>query len=163
MKRFQEVGLPHRTEYVVVRGSRHVAKVALAHEVVFKAVWRTWIAKRVAGADDPAASPKEIAAALGREVMEIKAALRSLRKNGLLISTYSNTGWQGARAAYRPTEKGLMVYALAETLGQGNAVSVGRTAQAWLNRTDTEPFNVFDHAALRNGGVRRSTKNARRS
>ena len=148
IKRFRAEADRHLSEFIMLRTPNSVHKVSLPHETVFKAVWKAWIAKRVAGEDDPGVRVSEIVEQCDLNEKRVRSVLKRLVHQGVVISTLAYRGYQGAKALYRPTEQGLMLFAMAETLGPGHMVTVGGTPTEWTRKSDAEPSSIFEHAAL---------------
>uniref|UniRef100_A0AB74ULE9 HTH marR-type domain-containing protein n=1 Tax=Caulobacter phage BL57 TaxID=3348355 RepID=A0AB74ULE9_9VIRU len=146
-------GEEHRREFLMLRGPLGVVRLSLAHTPVLHALWRVWSRKRLERVEDPGASLAEIGQEMGQEAEAVRAVIASLLKNQLVRSRRSHVGWQGNRATYYPSEIAVQALALAEVLGPGHAVQVGRNASAWANRSQTEPGTLFQHAALLRGGA----------
>lgn len=140
-------------DFILLRGPLGAVRFSLGHATILKAIWRVWTQKRIARADDPGASISDIVEATGSDVKQVRNVVASLLKNHVIRSRVRYTGWRGARATYYPSDAGVQALALAEVLGPGHAVQVGRTAQAWASRSQTEPGTLFQHAALLRGGA----------
>lgn len=138
-------------ESMVIRTSLGSARIMLSHAPAFKALWRLWTAKRVAGADDPGASAPEIAEAAKLDIQVIRRSLTSLMASRLLRSAVTHVGYHATRTRYYPTELGVQAFALADVLGAGASIQIGRTQRAWQNRAKDEPGDLFSFAALLRG------------
>lgn len=154
MASMQASGHAHRTEFILIRRQgQDVVRLSLPHGIIFKLVWQLWEAKRVQGEEDPGIAVAEVSELLTASgspmaTSSISAALRSMIKNGALKSTDQYVGWQARRTRYYPTTAGVEAFALAEVLGYGALVQVGKSSKAWKNRSNGEPSNLFQHAAL---------------
>ncbi|UTC29633.1 middle transcription regulatory protein [Bajunvirus bajun] len=146
-------GENHSREFVIHRSPLDTLKIALAHQPFFAAIWRVWSAKRIAATEDPGATIAEIASEMDLEPDAIRPAIASLLKNHIIRSVVVYVGRRGARARYYPSEAGIQTFALAEVLGYGSAVQIGRTTSAWNGRNKSEPSDLFQHARLLRGGA----------
>lgn len=150
-------GDSHLREFIILRkAGKSPAKIALSHAHIFKVLWQAWEAKRVNGDEDPGVSVAEVSALLDERgaplaTSSISATLRSLIRNEVVRSIDSYVGWRGRRTRYYPTDAGVQAFAMAETLGEGSFVQVGRTAKAWRSRDEGEPSNLFQHASMLRG------------
>lgn len=140
-------------DFVLLRGPLGVVRFSVGHTPILKAIWRVWVQKRIARDPDPGASIADIVAATGENVKTVRNVVASLKKNHVIRSRVRYSGWRGAQATYYPSDAGVQALALAEVLGPGHSVQVGRTAQAWTSRSQTEPGTLFQHAALLRGGA----------
>ncbi|AFO71688.1 hypothetical protein Ccr2_gp144 [Caulobacter phage Ccr2] len=153
MAAMRAAGESHRRDFLILRGPLGVVRLSFAHVPVLQALWRVWARKRLQRIDDPGANLAEIGAEMGLEVSAVRPVITSLHKNRLIRTRRSHHGWQGVRATYYPSEIAVQALGLAEVLGPGHAVQVGRNASAWASRSQTEPGNLFQHAALLRGGA----------
>lgn len=141
----------NKQEFTMVRAPLGVTKVALPHLTLLADVWRLWGSKRVTGGD-PGVTVAEVASATDRPVGGVRAILATLIRNGIVRSTHTSVGWAGSRARYYPTELGVQVLSIAQMLGPGTSIQVGRTASAWRSRSASEAANIFRHAQFLRGG-----------
>ncbi|AFU86628.1 hypothetical protein D869_gp286 [Caulobacter phage CcrRogue] len=153
MAAMREAGDAHRRDFLLLRGPLGVVRLSLAHVPALHALWRVWSRKRTAQTADPGASLAEIGEEMNLPAASVRPMVVSLLKNRLIRTRRSHHGWQGVRATYYPSAIAVQALALAEVLGPGHAVQVGRNASAWANRSLTEPGNLFQHAALLRGGA----------
>ena len=153
MAQMRAKGAGHRRDFLIHRSALESVKIVLAHEPVFAALWRVWSAKRVQADQDPGATVGEIAQAMDRPQHEVRSVLASLLRNHVIRSTVAYVGRRGARARYYPSEAGVQAFALAEVLGPGSFVQVGRNTTAWRARNRSEPSDLFQHARLLRGGA----------
>jgi len=157
MAAMSAAGAAHRRDYIILRKVGFPAvKIVLAHAKVFKTLSRLWGAKRAEGVEDPGISVAEISAALTEAgeplaTSSLSAALRAMVRNNAVRSAESFVGRIGRRPRYYPLEFGHTAFALAEVIGDGSFVQVGRTVKAWQSRSETEPSNLFQHASLIRG------------
>lgn len=157
MERLHVGGQSHRRDFIILRkAGTPPVKIPLAHTMIFKLLWRIWEAKRVSGAEDCGATVAELSDALKArgDVMatsSVSSALRSLLRNEVVRSVDQFVGVNGRRTRYYPTNAGIQAIALADTLGEGSFVQVGRTTKSWRGRNETEPNNMFQHASLLRG------------
>jgi DNA-binding PadR family transcriptional regulator len=148
-----------RREFIILRKQGQPAiRITLTHVVAFKALWQTWSEKRVEGVDDPGTTSAELLqriAVNGRTLAlsSLGSMLRGLVRGGAVRSTETGVGWRGRRTLYYPTEAGVQAFALAEMLGDGSFVQVGRTTKSWRSRSAAEPQNLFQHAARISGAA----------
>lgn len=140
-------------DFLTLRTPLGASKIAFSYVGVLHGLWRVWSAKRAAGEPDPGASATEVAEAAGVDPARVRTALTSLVRNRVARGITQHIGYQGTRARYYPTEFGVQALALAEVLGPGSAVQVGRTATAWRGRDQDEPGDLFQFAALVRGGA----------
>lgn len=139
--------------YITVRTPLGAAKIALGHASVFHDLWRCWTVKRADGVDDPGVSAGEVTAAGETDKARVRAALQALVRHRLVKAITQHVGYQGTRIRYYPTDFGVQTFALAEVLGAGSSVQVGRTSEAWRGRNLSEPSDLFQFAALLRGGA----------
>lgn len=140
-------------EFVLIRDPGGVIKMPLAHVALYRALVRASWSKRVAGEADPGVSVNEIAEAGGFDPDAIRPQIRSLVRNRVARSKTLHVGYQGTRALYYPTARGEEVLGIAEVLGHGSLVQVGRPVNAWKGRNMTEPSNIFQIAQLITRGI----------
>ena len=140
-------------EFVLIRDQTGVIKMPLGHVALYRALVRASWSKRVAGAPDHGVSVNEVAEAGGFDPDAIRAPLRSLVKNRAARSKTIHVGFQGTRALYYPTARGEEAIGIAEVLGEGSLVQVGRPINAWKGRNMTEPSNIFQIAQLISRGI----------
>lgn len=142
-----------RRNFLMLRGPLGVVKITFDHAHVLKAVWAVWARKRVEQADDPGATPAEIAEAAGTELAQTRHILQSLLRSRAIRSTTTHVGWRGLRARYYPTAAAVQALAFAEVLPHGSLVQVGRTSKVWKSRQEDSPPDLFQFAMLlRQGG-----------
>lgn len=153
MAAVRAAGDAQRRDFMIHRGPLGATRLTLSHVPVFRALWRVWTGKRTRQEDDPGATVGEIAEELQQDVKHVRNVLMSLLRNHLIRSTVRHVGWRGSRATYYPSDAGVQALALAEVLGPGHFVQVGRNTSAWRQRNLTEPGNLFQHAALLSGGA----------
>lgn len=153
MARMREAGDRSRREFVLIRTPNDVVKISLTHIPTYRALVRLWMAKRVAGADDPGVSAAEIAESMGLSPISIKTHITSLVRNRAVRANTTVIGFQGARSVYYPSDLGARALALAEVMGMGTSVQIGAPANAWRGRNQTEPSNVFQFANLIKRGI----------
>lgn len=159
MKNIQAINAEYRREVISVRraGAAPV-KMAMPHVHVFQALWRVWQAKRTAAAEDAGVSIGEVSAALAAEGLpsatsSVGATLRSLARNEVVRAVDQHRGFGSRRTHYYPTSAGIELFAMAEVLGHGAFLQVGKTLKSWQRRDVSEPKNLFQHAALIRGGA----------
>jgi hypothetical protein len=141
-----------RDNFITMRTPMGAAKIAFTHAATFNSLWRAWTAKRTRGEADAGVTVSEITAIEGLPLHEVNAALRSLTRNRVVTVITQHIGYQGTRARYYPTEIGIQAFALAEVLGAGSLIQIGRTSRAWRGRDRDEPADLFQFAALLRGG-----------
>lgn len=140
-------------EFVLIRDPAGVIKLPLGHAGVYRAMVKAAWRKRLDRAPDPGVSVMEIAEIGGYDPDVIRPIVRSLVRNGAAAAKTIHVGFQGARALYYPSPRGEEVLGIAEVLGQGSLVQVGRPVNAWKGRNMTEPPNVFQIAQLVSRGL----------
>jgi hypothetical protein len=138
--------------FINVRTPLGSARIALSHALVFHTLWRRWTANRAEGLDDPGVSMAELVADGEIDTARARAALAALSRTRIVRVVTQHIGYQGTRSRYYPTELGVQAFAIAEVLGPGSAVQVGRTREAWRGRNLDEPSDLFQFAALLRGG-----------
>lgn len=148
----------HLREFVVVRTPAYAAKVSLHHMKAFKALWKGWVCQRVENENEVGLTIREIAERMGQPHEALRTVIAALLRHRMIVSHSFYKGYGAKIARYRPTERGLEIYALAETIGPGCSIQVGGTPTAWKSRSNSEPASIFHHARLRggrrnNGGV----------
>lgn len=148
----RKAGARHRQDFIIWRRPDRALKASLPHAPLFAALWRVWARKRALGEDDPGASIAEIAEEHGLEAKGTQHILNKLSHTGLVRSVVQHIGWRGTRAKYYPTDEGIYLFSLGETLGWGSSVQVGRSTKAWAGRSRSEPNNMFQFAVLIQGG-----------
>ncbi|USN15417.1 middle transcription regulatory protein [Brevundimonas phage vB_BpoS-Kikimora] len=154
MKAMSEAGTAHRTDFVILRKvGRPAARLYLPHAVFFKGLWQLWSAKRITGEPDPGVTQAEMRAWMEENVgptaaSSVTSAMRALVRSRAVRSVQQHVGFRAIRMHYYPTSEGVEILALAEVLGDGSFVQVGRTRAAWKNRAQDEPRSVFEHAQL---------------
>lgn len=153
MQRMQAAGDRHRREFILIRTKADVVKLSLPHVPVFRALVRAWTAKRGAGAADPGVSLVEIAQEMGVDPVSIKTPVQSLIRNRAIRSKTTSVGYQGMRSIFYPSDLGAQAIAIAEVLGEGSFVQVGRPVNAWRGRNASEPSTVFQFANLIKRGI----------
>lgn len=145
-------GARHRTDFLRVRNALGSVQISIPHVPVFDALWTLWAQKRADGEGDPGVSKTEIAEATGLDPKKIQHILSTFRRTGIARSIVQHVGWRGTRAKYYPTDEGIFAFSLAEVLGHGSVVQVGHRVNAWRARSQDEPQNIFQFAALYRGG-----------
>lgn len=153
MARMRSAGDRARREFILIRDATGVVKMALSHVPVFRALVRATWGKRVLGVADAGVTLAEIAETGGLDPLAIRTALRSLVRNRAVRRRTVHTGYQGRRAFYYPSERGEVAIGIADILGEGAFVQVGRQVNAWKDRSMTEPPNVFQMANLISRGL----------
>ncbi|AXQ69807.1 hypothetical protein HOU03_gp460 [Caulobacter phage CcrSC] len=148
MARVQAAGDRARREFLLIRAPWGVAKVTIAHVPVFRALIRANLIRRTKGEVDPGASISDIAAIAELPPEKVRSVIASLVKNQAVRSKATHLGWQGYTARYYPTDLGRELFAMAERWGEGVMVQVGSTSNAWKDRSQSEPPNLFQHADL---------------
>jgi DNA-binding MarR family transcriptional regulator len=144
----------HNAEFILMRRQGQTAvRIPLPHVAVFRALWSLWSERRVNGAADPGVTVADLQAGLQMATSSVSSALRSLVKNGAVRSVDEHVGWRSRRVSYYPTDGGVEAFAIAEHLGMGSMVQVGKTISVWKDRSEGEPLNMFDHASLLSGGA----------
>lgn len=149
-----KAGAAHRTDFMILRREgRPAVRIYLPHAHVFKALWQCWLEKRAAS------QPAEVTIAELMERLEanrnphaessIRSAMRSLMRGRAATSRREFHGMASVRVFYTPTEEGVHLFAIAEMLGDGSSVQVGRSRSAWENRAQSVPGDLFAHANLR--------------
>ena len=83
----------------------------------------------------------------------IRDIIRSLVRNRAATAKVVHIGYQGTRALYYPSPRGEEALAIAEVVGQGSLVQVGRPVNAWKGRNMTEPPNLFQIAHIATRGL----------
>lgn len=153
MAALHAAGLRQRRDFIILRRQGQPAlRLALAHATIFKTAWTLWTASRTAGVDDTGVTVADVQEQLpALATSSISAALRSMVRNGALRATDLQVGWRSQRTRYYPTETGIAAFALAEYLGEGSFVQVGRTTKSWQSRNEGEPRSLFHHARLIRG------------
>jgi hypothetical protein len=131
-------------------------RLVLTQAPVFRTLWRLWQAKRTSGVADVGVTVSEVVAAFSEAgtplaTSSVSSALRGMVKNEVVRVVDVHAGYRFSAKLYYPSAAGVEAFAIAEVLGDGAFVQVGRTARAWRRRTDTEPMNLFQHAALIRG------------
>lgn len=152
MARMRATAASKRQEFAMIRAPLGVAKIALQHLAIFDALWRLWAAKRVTGGN-PGVTVHEIASGDHTTLSAVKSALATLIRNGIVRSTRTSIGWANVKAIYFPTELGIQILGIAQLLGPGTSIQVGRTPEAWRSRAADEPDNFFKHAAFLRGAA----------
>jgi hypothetical protein len=157
MRMMSEAGEAARRDFLLMRkAGQPPVRLVLTQVPIFKALWALWQAKRIAGADDPGVTIAEVSGALAAAdrptaTSSISRALLMMTKNEVVRSVEVRAGRRFAAKVYYPCSAGIEAFAMAEVLGDGSFVQVGRTARAWRRRDDGEPRNLFQHAALIRG------------
>ena len=154
VNRLAGLGLRHASEFILIRRQDQPAvHVPLPHLLVFKEIWNIWSARRALGEEESGVAVSDVQAVLDLPPTSVGSAMRNLLKNGAVRTVDSHIGWRSRRILYYPTEAGIEVFALAEHLGLGALVQVGKRARAWQDRSKNEPKNMFEHAYIINGGA----------
>jgi hypothetical protein len=153
MATMREAGNEHRQNFILIRTPRGVAKIAFPHFGLYKVLWRLWQAKRAAGEPDPGVSVQELVEATGFTQQSVQNTLTSMRRNEIIRSVVQHVGWRGTRGRYYPTSVGDEALKMAEYLGAGSMVQIGRNATAWRARNQDEPQDMFKFAAFLRGSV----------
>lgn len=147
-------GEKHRRDFITIRRAGALpVRITLPHLPVFKGLWEVWQSKRTAAEPDPGVAIAEISERLVEHgaplaTSSIASSLRSLLRSNVVRCIDGHVGWRGRRTRYYPTSAGIEAFALAEVLGEGTLVQVGRTGRSWRQRDESEPKNLFQHAAL---------------
>jgi hypothetical protein len=139
-------------DYLLLRLPQGAARAPLGHAIAFQALWRLWTAKRVTGDDDVGSTYAEIACEAKITPMAARTAVGSLLRNQMVRAVQTHVGYQGVRTRFAPTAFGSQAWALAEVLGPAAFVQVGRVSKVWRNRSNGEPNDLFQFAALVRGG-----------
>lgn len=140
-----------RRDFVTLRKQgRMPVKMSMAHAKVFKALWQIWLSKRVAKVVNLSSSVGEVSERLGLGDVATRAALESLVSSGVVRQTEGFVGRIQRRVFYTPLPAGIEILALAEHLGEGAQVQVGKRAADWVRAE--EPPHLFDFAKLLRGG-----------
>jgi len=151
MARMRLSAAQNAQDFTMIRAPLGVTKIALPHLTLFGDLWRLWASKRVTGGD-PGATVNEVAALTGKPLGSVRTILATLIRNGIVRSTHTSVGWGGSRARYYPTELGTQVFGIAQMLGPGTSIQVGKKASTWRSRSAGEPANIFRHAQFLRGG-----------
>lgn len=154
MKAMSDAGAAHRTDFVILRKvGRPAARLYLPHAVFFKGLWQLWSAKRISGLSDPGVTKAEMRAWMQDHVgptatSSVTSAVKALIRARVVRAVQQHVGFRAVRMHYYPTDEGVEILALAEVLGDGSFVQVGKTRAAWKNRAQDYPRSVFEHAQL---------------
>ncbi|UTU07901.1 hypothetical protein CcrC1_gp215 [Caulobacter phage C1] len=148
MARMRAQGDRALREFLLIRSPAGAAKVTIAHAPVFRALVRANLQRRTQGVEDTGVSVAELAEASGLPPEKVRSVLASLVKNRAVRSKAEHLGWQGYTARYYPTDLGRELFAMAERWGEGVMVQIGSTSNAWKDRSQSEPPNLFQHADL---------------
>lgn len=140
----------NRNDYIALRTPLGAAQIALSHLTIFGALWRLWAGK-TALKEDGGVTAAEVAEAAQKPENSVRAVLKTLIHNRVVRTLSTHVGEAHIRTSYFPTEFGVQAYALAEMLGPGSSVTVGRTQSVWVSRSADEPSNFFKHAAFLSG------------
>lgn len=159
MKKLRDAGDDARRDFLVMRkAGQPPIRLVLTQAPIFQALWSLWQAKRTAGVDDPGVTAAEVSARLAEEgrptaTSSINKALGSMALNEFVRRVETRAGFRFSANLYYPSSNGLEAYAIAQVVGDGSLVQVGRTARAWRRRDNSEPLNLFQHAGLLRGWV----------
>lgn len=148
LEAMRRAGERARSEFMHLRSPRGAVKIALTHVPVFAALVRVWTAKRADGAPDAGVTAVEVAEAADVPVNTVRSIIRTLIRNQVVLAKTTYTGWQGMRALYYPTTVGAEALAIAEVIGYGSMIQVGRGHAAWKARSSGEPPNLFQFFSL---------------
>lgn len=140
-------------EFVLIRDQSGVIKMPLGHVALYRALVKAAWRKRLDRTADQGVSVAEVAEIGGFDPEAIRAPLRSLVKNRAARAKTIHVGYQGTRVLYYPTQRGEEAIGIAEVLGEGSLVQVGRPVNAWKGRNMTEPSNIFQIAQLIARGI----------
>ncbi|AXQ68735.1 hypothetical protein HOU00_gp390 [Caulobacter phage CcrPW] len=146
--------LESNRESVLIRKEGSPAmRFSLKHADVYQALWKLWAEKRVEGLDDPGVALSDLYARLDElghayPKTTVAAMVQGFVRSGLASVVSQFAGFGATRARYYPSAEGIQAFALAAHLGYGAMVQVGRSASAWASRKESEPSNLFQHAAL---------------
>ena len=149
-----EAALESNRESVLIRKEGSPAmRFSLKHADVYQALWKLWAENRVEGIDDPGVTLGDLYTRLddlGHSYPKttVAAMVHGFVRSGLASVVSQFVGFGVTRARYYPSAEGIQAFALAAHLGYGALVQVGRSASAWTSRKETEPSNLFEHAAL---------------
>lgn len=146
-----------RRDFIILRKANAPAlRITLTQAPIFKVLWQLWQVKRLEGAPDAGITVAEvsdhlIAKGTPAATSSISTALRALSRNNVVRVVTEHVGWRAQRSRFYPTSAGIEVFAMAEVLGDGAFVQVGRSVKAWRGRSEGEPSNLFQHAELLRG------------
>lgn len=140
-------------EFVLIRNQSGVVKMALGHVGVYRAMVKASWRKRLDRTADAGVTVGEIADVGGFDPDAIRDIIRSLVRNRAATAKVVHIGYQGTRALYYPSPRGEEALAIAEVVGQGSLVQVGRPVNAWKGRNMTEPPNLFQIAHIATRGL----------
>jgi len=152
MEKMRAAGTRHRQDFILVRTPRGVAKISFPHFDTYKAIWRIWLSKRTNAEPNPGVTITDLMEMTGQRQNTLQNIVTSLRKNGIIRSVVQHVGWRGTRAFYFPTTVGDELLKMAEYLGPGSMVQVGRNSTAWRARNQDQPQDIFKFAALLKNG-----------
>ncbi len=136
---------------VLRRQNHEPVRLSLPHVPIFKMLWKIWLKKKLDG-DPLATNAYELTDAMDIAYSTVRAALESMARNGMVREHSTLMGRYRASYGYEPTQTGIELLALAEYLGDGALVQIGRKSSAWKSPSSSEPKNLFEHARLLNGG-----------
>ncbi len=141
---------PRRDAINVRQQGRMPVKMSLTHAKVFKALWQSWMDKRLSGSEDLTSTVAEVTARLQVPEASIREALASLVTSGVVRQGEGYSGRTAKRLTYLPLQYGIDLLAVVEYFGEGTQIQIGRKAADWMRAQ--EPPNVFDFALLFKGG-----------
>lgn len=139
-------------EFITYRTPSGAARIPLSHYPVLAALWGLWARKR-AGGEEAGVSVAEIAEDSGLLEQSCWSIVTSLLKNRLISRITVSRGYGGRKARFYPTTLGQELYALAEYLGYGSSIQIGKNETAWADRSNDEPESFFQWAKLLRGGI----------
>lgn len=136
-----------RKDLVILRRQGHTpTKISMSYIEVFKGLWRLWLEKRVCRYGDLASTAAEITVYTRIPAETVRSGLRSLVASGVVRRLDMYAGRTTRRYKYTPLPSGIELLAIADYLGDGTQIMVGRKVADWV-RSD-EPPNLFDFAKI---------------
>ena len=140
------------SEFISFRTKSGAAKIALSHYPVLAALWGLWARKRANG-EDAGVSVTEIVEESGIPEPSVWSIITSLLKNEVVSRITVSRGFGGRKARFFPTTIGVEIFAMAEYLGYGSSIQIGKNETAWADRSNNEPESFFQWAKLLRGGA----------
>lgn len=139
-----------RRDFAILRQSgRAPLKLSLTHAATFKGLWKLWLEKRLANAQEKASTAAELSEKMNVPETTVREALYSLVSSGVVRQHEGFVSRTQRRLLFTPLQKGIELLALVDYLGEGSLLQVGKKVADW--ERSEEPPNVFAYAELLKG------------
>lgn len=137
---------PRKDFITIRREGRTPTKISLSYVEIFKGLWRLHLSKRLERAEPLAVSVAELVEATRIPEDLIRTGLKSLVASGVVRQVEEFAARSSRRLRFIPMPSGVELLAIAEYMGDGAQIIVGRKVADWVRAE--EPPNLFDFAKI---------------